>query len=95
VVGAVGGTIGLVLMARLLRRDRNAVLDPEMPSHGLILWVRVRSAESAKKAQEILSAYGAEAVRPHEIEIEKRPDDLPLGSIRPDPWLGPERLGEP
>src|SRR4051794_26678494 len=49
---AVGGTIGLVLMARLLRREGNAVLDPEMPSHGLILWVRVRSAESAKKAQE-------------------------------------------
>jgi hypothetical protein len=95
VAGAVGGAIGLVATARLLRRDGNALRDPETAAHGLILWVRVRSDESAKKAQEILSAHGAEAVRPHEIEIEKRAQDLPFGSIRPDPWLGPERLGEP
>ena len=31
----------------------------------------------------------------HEIDLEKRPEDLPLGSIRPDPWLGSEPLGRP
>jgi hypothetical protein len=39
----------------------------------------------------ILLAHGAQAVRVHEIDLEKRPEDLPLGSIR----LGSEPLGRP
>jgi hypothetical protein len=27
--------------------------------------------------------------------LAKRPEDLPLHSLRPDPWLGDERLGQP
>jgi hypothetical protein len=95
VAGIAGAAVGLVLATKLFRRDEDAALEPLMAARGLILWVRVRSAVSEKKAQEILSAHGAEAVRTHEIEIEKRPEDLPLSSIRPDPWLGSERLGEP
>jgi hypothetical protein len=34
-------------------------------------------------------------VRVHETEIERRIDDIPLASLEPDPWLGPERLGQP
>jgi hypothetical protein len=51
--------------------------------------------EQEALAQEILLAHGARAVRVHEIDLEKRPEDLPLGSIRPDPWLGSEPLGRP
>jgi hypothetical protein len=39
--------------------------------------------------------HGGEAVHVHEIELAKRPEDLPLHSLRPDPWLGDERLGRP
>jgi hypothetical protein len=42
-----------------------------------------------------LRRHGAKAVRVHEIEIDKRTEDLPLAGLRPDPWLGNERLGEP
>jgi hypothetical protein len=45
-------------------------------------------------AQEILRSHGAKAVRIHEVEIDKRIADLPLSSLRPDPWLGSERLGD-
>jgi hypothetical protein len=66
-----------------------------MAKRGLILWVRARSPEQETLAQEILLAHGAQAVRVHEIDLEKRPEDLPLGSVRPDPWLGSEPLGRP
>jgi hypothetical protein len=39
--------------------------------------------------------HGGEAVHVHEIGLAKRPEDLPLHSLRPDPWLGNERLGRP
>jgi hypothetical protein len=85
---AVGGAVGLV-MARVFRRD-----DFEF-DRGVVLWVRVRSPEQEAKAQDILLRNGGRAVRVHEIEIEKRTEDLPLSSLRPDPWLGSEPLGRP
>ncbi|MEA2995828.1 MAG: hypothetical protein QOG74_1377, partial [Alphaproteobacteria bacterium] len=60
---------------------------------GLILWVRVRDREREDEAQEILLRHGAQAVRVHEVEIAKRVEDIPLSSLRPDPWLD-ERLGD-
>jgi hypothetical protein len=95
---AVGGVLGVasaVAMQRVLGRDKAAGLDTQMEARGLVLWVRVRSPEQEEKAQNILEAYGARAVRVHEIEVAKRPDDIPLATLRPDPWLGDERLGQP
>jgi hypothetical protein len=37
--------------------------------------------------------HGGSAIRVHEIELEKRPEAIPLSTLRPDPWLGNERLG--
>jgi hypothetical protein len=37
---------------------------------------------------------GSRAIRVHEIELEKRPEEIPLSTLRPDPWLGNERLGQ-
>jgi hypothetical protein len=31
----------------------------------------------------------------HEIEIDKRFEDIPLSSLVLDPWLGSEPLGKP
>jgi hypothetical protein len=46
-----------------------------------------------EKALRILQLHSAKAVHVHEIE--KRMEDIPLGSLRPDPWLGNERLEAP
>lgn len=94
-VGIVAAGAGLLLAARIFGRDEAQGLDNLMARRGLILWVRVRSPEQEALAQEILRSHGAKAVRVHEIEIEKRPEDLPLGTVRPDPWLGSEPLGRP
>jgi hypothetical protein len=93
--GAVGGGIGSLLITHYLGREHRDGLDTLMAARGLILWVRVRSPDREERALRILQENGAEAVRVHEIEIGKRPDDIPLSSLRPDPWLGDERLGQP
>jgi hypothetical protein len=89
-----GGIAGLML-ARAFRREQVQGLEWIEDERGRILWVRVRSAEREAMAQEILRRHGGKAVRVHEIEIDKRTDDLPLSSLRPDPWLGSEQLGHP
>jgi uncharacterized membrane protein YeaQ/YmgE (transglycosylase-associated protein family) len=94
-VGVIAAAIAFLLTVRVFRRDETHGLDALMAQRGLILWARVRSPEQEGIAQEILRAHGARAVRVHEIEIEKRPEDLPLGTVRPDPWLGSEPLGHP
>jgi hypothetical protein len=66
-----------------------------MVDRGLVLWVRTRAADREARAQEILLAHGGRAVRVHEIEVEKTIDDLPLHTLRPDPWLSSEPLGHP
>jgi hypothetical protein len=91
--GIGAGWIGALLLARMFRRDQLRGLDWIEFDRGVILWVRVRSAEREAKAQDILRRNGGHAVRVHEIEIEKRTEDLPLSSLQPDPWLGSEPLG--
>jgi hypothetical protein len=92
--GAVTGGIGALLAHRFIGRDRNAEMRAVVAAGGVVLWVRVRSPEQEEKALSILSQNGAIAVRMHEIAIEKRQEDLPLASIRPNPWLGEHRLGD-
>jgi hypothetical protein len=94
-VGIVAAGAGFLLAGRILGRNEAQGLDDLEATRGLILWVLVRSPEQEVLAQEILLAHRAEAVRVHEIEIEKHPDDLPLGTVQPDPWLGGEPLGHP
>jgi hypothetical protein len=92
--GAVGSGVG-TLLARFIGREEAKELEEQMAAGGLILWVRTHSPDQEEKAQRILKDHGAEAVRVHEIEIEKRLEDIPLSSIRPDPWLSDETLGQP
>jgi hypothetical protein len=92
--GAAGGGAAAVI-ARHLGQERARELDAHLREGGLILWVRVRSPEREVLAQEILSRHGAEAVRVHEIEIDKRLDEIPLSKVRVDPLLAEgERLGD-
>jgi hypothetical protein len=92
--GAVAGGLGGLVLSRYLEEKQADELEALMVAGGLVLWVRVRSPEQEKKAQEILRKHGGEAVRVHEIAVAKRVADIPLSQIRPDPWLGSERLGQ-
>ncbi|WP_174450847.1 hypothetical protein [Azospirillum baldaniorum] len=82
--GAAGGGVG-ALISRALGAERARELETLMAVGGLVLWVRVRTPEQQEKAQRILREHGADAVRVHEIEIDKRLEDLPLASLRPRP----------
>jgi hypothetical protein len=93
-LGIIAGGVAFSLAGLAFRRKRED-FEEQSAWRGLILWVRVRSPEQEDRAQEILRAYGGRVVRVHEIDIEKRASDVPLAKLRPDPWLGPERLGEP
>jgi hypothetical protein len=93
--GLVVGGVAVLVVRRRLQRERVQGLEKLAEAHGLLIWVRVLSPEKEAEAQEILARHGAEAVHVHEIELAKTPEDLPLHSLRVDPWLGDEPLGRP
>jgi hypothetical protein len=93
--GLVVGGVAVLVVRRQLHRERVRGLEKLAEAHGLLIWVRVQSPEKEAEAQEILARYGAGAVHVHEIELAKTPEDLPLHSLRVDPWLGDEPLGRP
>jgi hypothetical protein len=93
--GVVVGGAAVLLARRRLRRERALGLEKLAEAQGLLIWVRVRSPDKEAEAQEILARHGGKAVHIHEMELAKRPEDLPLSSLRADPWLGDERLGQP
>lgn len=93
--GLVAGGLGALLTLRILRPPQSQALEPLMAAEGIVLWVRVRLSDREEKARQILQQHGGQALRVHEIEVEKRPEDIPLSSLQPDPWLGSERLGQP
>ena len=95
IAGLICGALGATIAIRFVRKDERKGLDQLMVDRGLVLWIRARAPDREAQAQEILLAHGGRAVRVHEIEVEKTIDDLPLHTLRPDPWLGSEPLGHP
>jgi hypothetical protein len=93
--GLIVGGIAVARVRQRLNRERTLGLEKQSEWQGLLIWVRVRSPEKEAEAQEILMRHGGEAVHIHEIELTRDSDDLPLHSLRPDPWLGDERLRQP
>jgi hypothetical protein len=93
--GLIVGGLAVTQVRRRLNRERTLGLEKQSEWQGLLIWVRVHSPEKEAETQEILMRHGGEAVHIHEIELTREPDDLPLHSLRPDPWLGDERLGQP
>jgi hypothetical protein len=78
--GTASGGLG-TLAIRYLGRDRAKLIETMIMEGGLILWVRVRSEEAERLAEQIMRDGGAEAVRVHEITLEKRLSDLPLADV--------------
>ena len=71
-VGAMAaGWVGAQL-ARAFARGRVRHIEAQLITRELVLLVRVRSTEEEAKATETLLRHGAQAVRPHEITIDKR-----------------------
>jgi hypothetical protein len=71
-IGAIAaGWVGAQL-ARNFARRRIRHLEAQLITRDLVLLVRIRSGEEQEKAKEILLLHGAQAVRPHEITIDKR-----------------------
>jgi hypothetical protein len=93
-IGLIVGGGAMFVLRRRLHRERALGLEKLAEEQGLLIWMRVRSPEKEAEAQEILMRHGGEAVHVHEIELAKRPEDLPLHSLRPVPSLGDERLGQ-
>ena len=91
--GVIAAGIGFCTVARFFGRERRRGLEKLEEARGLILWARVRTPDLEESAVQIMQDHGARAVRVHVIEIAKTVEDIPLSSLRPDPWLSPERLG--
>jgi hypothetical protein len=91
--GATAGGIG-ALIARSIGLKQARELESQLDAGGIVLWVRVRSPEREEKAQDVLRANGGLAVRVHEIDIEKRLEDLPLASVLMDTWPGDRPLAK-
>jgi hypothetical protein len=81
---AAGGTGLTALLARSLGSKPARELEGQLAAGGLVLWVRARSPDREAKIQQILLGNGADSVRVHEIELEKRLEDLPLSSLLVD-----------
>ena len=73
--------VGVVvaLTVRWVTRRRKMVLDPDAGE--TVLWVRVRSPAQEERAGRVLLQGGAHAVRVHEIDLDKRLEDVPLSSL--------------
>ncbi|MGB3582093.1 MAG: hypothetical protein WBA40_13430, partial [Roseiarcus sp.] len=76
------------LAARHLGRDRAKLIETMIIEGGLVVWVRVRTEEAERQAEQIMRDGGAEAVRVHEIALDKRLSDLPLAGIVGDEVSG-------
>ena len=92
--GVLTGGLAAWLMGRAFKRKQEESLAATMADRGIVLWVRVRSITQEDDARRILQENGGRAIRIHEIDLSKSTDDIPLSSLRPDPWLGSERLGD-
>jgi hypothetical protein len=88
--GLVASGLGALLTLRIVRPPQSRALEPIMAAEGLVLWVRTRTPDREGKAFQILHEHGGQAIRVHEVEIEKRAEDIPLSSLQPDPWLEPD-----
>lgn len=87
--GTAGAGIGAAAIHHLGKKQAED-LELQLMAGGIVVWVRVHNREMEERAQEVLAKSGGESIRVHEIEIEKRLDDLPLSKFNPDPWLGNE-----
>jgi hypothetical protein len=91
--GIAGAGVAKTIKDQLISPKDAMELEDDLRSGGLVVLIRVRNREMEERAQDAMVRCGAQHVHVHEIELKKTSQDLPLANIRPDPWLGDERLG--
>jgi len=96
---AVGGGVLATTLARSIRRRVLGEADPDKLEHdlamgGLAIFVRVDDGQEEARALAILREH-ARNVHVHEVDLAKTLLDIPLGRIRPDPWLDDRPLAAP
>ena len=87
VAGTASGGLG-ALAARYLGKERAKLIETMIMEGGLVVWVRVRSEERERLAEAIMRDGSAEAVRVHEIALDKRLSELPLADVVADEVAG-------
>ncbi len=85
--GTASGGLG-ALAARHLGRERAELIETMIMEGGVVLWVRVRSENAERRAEQIMREGGAEAVRVHEITLDKHLSELPLADVVGDEVAG-------
>jgi hypothetical protein len=88
---AVGLGVGTVAAYRYGERRRDR-LHADLARGRLMLATRVRGADDEARVRELLHVAGAGGIEAREVWVERRSGDIPLSRLRPDPWLGDERL---
>jgi hypothetical protein len=93
--GAAATGVAKLIADRVVGPGDAAQLERDLHEGGVVVFVRVAGPEAEARAMEAMREAGARNVRMHEVELTKTLRDIPLAEIRPDPWLGDEKLGSP
>jgi hypothetical protein len=89
----IGFVVGRVVRNWILGLTAMRRIVGGLRGDGIAILIRVRNRADERKALTIVRAFGAEGVHAHEVRLQKTLHEVPLAAIKPDPWLGNDRLG--
>jgi len=90
-----GTGVAKLIADRVVGPADAAQLERDIHEGGVVVFVRVGSPEVEERALQVMHEAAVRNLRVHEVELKKTLRDIPLAQIRPDPWLGDEKLGAP
>jgi hypothetical protein len=93
VLGVAAGAPAAVLISNLDWMQERLDRATEREAGGVIVWIRIHLPELESKAQEILLAHGAKAVRVHEIDLASTQKNLPTRLQPQDQLVSDQRPG--
>jgi hypothetical protein len=93
--GAAATGVAKLIVDRVVGPADAAQLERDICEGGVVVFVRVGSPEAEERASRVMLEAAVRNLRVHEVELKKTLRDIPLSQIRPDPWLGDEKLGAP
>jgi len=86
-LGGIGAGLGAILALALHTRHAQRIRE-QLKLGGLVLWVSTPTAESERRAAEILRNVGARDVHVHEVQREWSSGSMPLTHGPYDPFVG-------
>lgn len=91
--GALGGGVGRIVRNRIVGARARKRLEADIARCGIAVLVHVYDDDDQARALRQMRECGAEMVHVHNVEMTKTLHEVPFASMKPDPWLSPERLG--